>query len=152
MRGLCGGRFGGNPNLQIHHRFQNLLDIDPSDPVRLPRLPDGARLGNLLLLRGQKACLVGSVGDEEPGDGRHGDGGETLDEEEDAPAPEGLVLVAGDAVGEGAGEGRGQRGGGGEEADAETDFMAEVEEGEEVDYAGSGCVGTQSMLDCSFIM
>ena len=106
------------------------------------------------MLRGQEPGLVRSVRDEEPGDGRHGDGGETLDEEEDTPAPEGLVLVAGDAVGEGAGEGGGQRGGGGEEADAETDFVAEVEEGEEVDYARSGCVETQSMLDCvcSFTM
>ena len=58
------------------------------------------------------------------------------------------MLVAGDAVGEGAGEGGGERGGRGEEADAETDFVAEVEEGEEVDYAGSERVGTRSMLDC----
>ena len=64
------------------------------------------------------------------------------------------MLVTGDAIGEGAGEGGGQGGGGGEEADAETDFMAEVEEGEEVDYAGPGYMGTQSVLDCfcSFIM
>ena len=129
--------YGVEPHLQIQHRFQNLLEIDPADPVRLPRLPDRARLGNLLLLRTQEARLVGSVGDEEPGDGRHGDGGETLDEEEDAPAPDRLVLVAGDAIGEGAGEGGGQRGGGGEEADSETDFVTEIEEGEEVDYAGS---------------
>ena len=89
------------------------------------------------MLWAQEARLVGSIGDEEPGDRRHGDGGETLDEEEDAPAPDGLVLVAGDAVGKGARESGGERGGGGEETDAETDFVAEVEEGEEVDYAGS---------------
>ena len=93
-------------------------------------MPDRARLGDLPLLRGQKARFVGSVGDEEPGDGRHGDGGKTLDEEEDSPAPEGLMLVAGDAVGEGAGEGGGEGSGRGEQADAEADFMAEVEERE----------------------
>ena len=130
--------YGVKPHLEIQHRFQNLLDINPADPVRLPRLPDRARFGNLLFLRAQKPRLVRSVGDAVPGDGRHGDGGEALNEEEDAPAPEGLVLVAGDAVGEGAGEGGGERGGGGEETDAEADFVAEVEEGEEVDYAGAG--------------
>ena len=59
------------------------------------------------------------------------------------------MLAARDSVGECAGEGRGQRRGRGEETDAESDFLAQVEEREEVNYAGAarGMEGFRLLFD-----
>lgn len=75
------------------------------------------------------------VRQEEEGEGAHDQRREALDEEQDFPVRD-RGMAGGDAVGEGAGEAGGEGRGGEEDAGAESELVAEVEEGEEVGDAG----------------
>lgn len=95
----------------------------------------GAVGGDLLVARGEEAGLADAVGEHEEGDAGHEQGGQTLDEEEDAPRGHAAADEQ-DGVAEGAAVGVGEGAARDEDALAEADLVARVEEGEVDGHAG----------------
>ena len=98
-----------------------------------------AGVDGLALLVGQELLgfvAVGEVDDEPPSDAGDGDGQDTLDDEDPAPAFQSSSLDVGEAVSHDGGQTRDEDGEGVEHGHAELDFGTDVPAGEEVGGTG----------------
>lgn len=119
----------------IHQCPQDLFPLQSLLPRAITGLAQRQVHGNLPLALVQKARLLWAVGQTEPGDDRQQTGRDALDDEQDAPGPDGPFGLR-DAVGERAAVRVGGRRTGEEDAGAQAQLLARVEEGQVQGHAG----------------